>query len=95
MITKGNLLIHEFIGLNVEVVRCTDRKMNGLRGRVVDETKNTLVLESGGRERIIPKNACVFRFTLPGGEKVDVDGGLVSVDPVERAKKLAKHSKVV
>lgn len=93
MISRGNLLVHEFIGLEAEVVRCTDRKAAGIRGMVVDETANTLVLASGGREKVIPKKACVFRFTLPNGEKVDVDGGLVALDPVERPKKLAKYCK--
>jgi len=95
MITRDNLLIHEFIGLEVEVVRCTDRKMEGVRGRIVDETANTLVVEGKGRERVVPKKACVFRFTLPSGERVDVDGRLIAVSPVERPKKLAKHCRVI
>jgi len=94
MIAKGNLLIHELISLDVEVARCTDRKMAGTHGKVVDETANTFVVKSGGRELTIPKKACVFRFTLPDGEKVDVDGGLIAMDPVERPKKLAKYCRL-
>ena len=95
LITRDNLLIHEFIGLEVEVVRCTDRKMKGVHGRIVDETANTFVVESKGRERAIPKKSCLFRFTLPNGENVDVDGGLITVSPVERPKKLAKYCRVI
>ena len=94
MITKGNLPIHELIGLEVEVVRCTDRKMAGTRGVVVDETANTLVLKGAGREFVVPKKACAFRFTLPSGEKADVDGGLIALNPVERPKRLAKHCRM-
>jgi len=91
MINAGNILVHEFIGLDVSVARCTDRSMEGKRGTVVDETKNTLVVEErGARELVLPKAACVFRFSLPAGGTADVDGRVVALDPVERAKRLAK-----
>ena len=95
MINAGNILVHEFIGLEAAVARCTDRSMEGQRGMVVDETKNTLVVETqaergGARELVLPKTACVFRFSLPAGGTVDVDGRTVALDPVERAKRLAK-----
>ncbi len=91
MITKGNILAHELIGLAVEVVRSTDRKMAGMKGEVVDETKNTLVVEIGGKEKTLPKSACVFRFTLPDGGKADVDGKLIALAPEERPKRLMKY----
>ena len=89
--TKANILAHEFIGLEAEVARCTDRKMEGMRGIVVDETRNTLVLDVRGAEKVLPKAACVFRFTLPNGEKADVIGRLVAVAPEDRPKKLMKY----
>ncbi|VVC72152.1 Ribonuclease P protein component 1 [uncultured archaeon] len=95
MITPGNILVHELIGLEAEVVRCADREMEGMKGKVVDETKNTLVIESGGRERIIPKAHCVFRFALPDGRTAEVSGKLIALDPVERSKKLAQNCRVI
>lgn len=91
MRTARNILAHELIGLEAEVARSTDRKMEGMRGAVVDETRNTLVLDVRGREKILPKAACVFRLTLPNGEKVDVDGRLIAIAPEDRTKKLMKH----
>ena len=88
--TARNIAAHELIGLGVEVARCTDRKMEGMRGIVVDETKNTLVIESRGKEATVPKRACVFRFTLPEG-KAEVDGRLIAVAPEDRTKKMMKH----
>ena len=41
-----NIVLNELIGLRVRVVRCIDKKQRGLEGRVVDETKNTLVVET-------------------------------------------------
>lgn len=90
-ITRGNLPAHELIGLEVEVARSTDRKMVGMKGKVVDETRNTLVVESGGREKVLPKAACVFRFTLPGGEKAEAEGRMLAVAPEDRPKKLMKY----
>ena len=86
-----NAVAHELIGLVAEVARCTDRKMQGIQGTVVDETKNTLVLEARGKEIAVPKRACVFRFTLPNEEKVEVDGRLIAVAPEDRTKKMMKH----
>jgi len=91
MITKDNVMLHELIGLGVEVVRSTDRKMAGMKGEVVDETRNTLVIEKGGVEKRLPKATSIFRFTLPNGEKVDVDGRLIAVAPEDRTKKLMKY----
>ena len=95
MITAGNILVHEFIGLRVGIARCADRKLEGFGGVVVDETRNTLRVSCGGKERTVVKNGCVLRFTLPAGGSVDVDGSIVSLDPAERPKRLARLCKVV
>lgn len=89
MITKENIMMHELIGLDVKVVRSPDRMMVGTRGKVVDETRNTLVLESAGREIVVSKAHNLFRFTLPCGGAVDVDGSLIALQPWDRPKRLA------
>ena len=99
MITENNLLIHEMIGLRLEVLQSPDRKKQKMSGVVIDETKNTFVVRIAGDEKkvkeiVVPKNGCVFRFEV-NGKKVDVDGNLIAIDPVERPKKLAKHCKVI
>jgi ribonuclease P protein subunit POP4 len=59
-INKKNILNHEMIGLNIEIVESSDPKKKGLKGKIINETKNTFVLES---EKVIPKKECVFDFT--------------------------------
>ncbi|MFB6265766.1 MAG: ribonuclease P protein component 1 [Candidatus Nanohaloarchaea archaeon] len=81
----GNLVRHELIGLNVEVVGCSDPGKEGLKGEVVDETRKTLVIDSG-EEKTVPKDESVFRFELEDGE-VDVDGSLLVARPEERILK--------
>ncbi len=87
-ITRANVLAHELIGLNATLVRATARHEAGMSGRVVDETKNTLVLETARGEKRLSKKGAVFRIALPSGEKVDVDGDAIAFAPEERPKKL-------
>lgn len=76
-------MTEELIGLGVEVVRSTRRELVGLRGKIVDETLNTFVVEASGREKRVPKELCVFRFA--GG--VEIDGRDLAYRPEERIKK--------
>ena len=80
-----NLRKHELIGLRVEVVRATDAGLRGLQGVVVDETKNMLVVEAGGKEKRIPKQGNRFRFEVPG--RTEVEGDEIRFRPEDRIKK--------
>ncbi len=76
---------HELIGLEVEIVRSTDAALTGLRGRIVDETRNTLLVEAGGREKRIPKHGNRFRFDVQGG--TEIEGDDIRFRPEERIKR--------
>ena len=89
-ITSKNLVCHELIGLNVKIKESKDRKIEGLEGRIADETMKTFVMESQGREMRIPKDRCVWEFTLPDGTKAAVKGSLLVCRPEDRTKKLGK-----
>ena len=88
MITAENLRLHELIGLNAKVAESSSLPHKGIRGVVVDETKNTIVIRAGTEEKIVPKKGRVFLFTLPSGEKVRLDGGKIAYRPYDRPKKL-------
>jgi ribonuclease P protein subunit POP4 len=81
----GNLRKHELIGLEVAILRAKDPSLVGVRGHVVDETRNTLVVQAEGREKRVPKEGTRFRFALQGG--VDVDGDEILYRPEDRVKK--------
>ncbi len=85
-----NVLYHELIGLEIEVVTHSDPTLVGLRGKIVDETMYTLrVLDKvKGRLRIVPKLYGVFRLRLPDGVVVEVDGSLIVGRPEDRLKRL-------
>ncbi|VVC02975.1 Ribonuclease P protein component 1 [Candidatus Bilamarchaeum dharawalense] len=89
MITRKNLLYSTFIGLEVEIVNSSQRKLIGLHGKIVDETKNLIVVESAaGKELKIPKVSSTFRFTTEDNQKVDVIGKDIAFRPHERPKKV-------
>jgi len=87
MITRHNLLRHEFIGLSVKVTKASDKGLAGVEGEVFDETRNMLIVNSKGRLVSVPKKDCGFLFTLPGGEGVEVDGKAIAARPEDRVKK--------
>ena len=85
-ITAGNVLRHEFIGLDVKVVDDSNRGNISLSGKVVDETRNTLLISKGGKLKRIAKQDALFRFRLPGGV-VDVAGRALVGRPEDRVKR--------
>jgi len=90
MITAKNIIKHELIGLEAEVVESDNESLVGIKGHVIDETKNMVVIEQDGKEKSIPKKGSKFIFTLPDGSKVKVDGDIISSRPEERTKNKLK-----
>ncbi len=80
-----NLRKRELIGLRVQVVRSTDPSQVNLSGRVVDETRNLLVLDVGGVDKRVPKQGTRFRFDIQGG--IEVEGDEIRYRPEDRVKK--------
>jgi len=92
MITPQNIARHELIGLAVRVAGGPNRELLSLEGRVVDESRNTLTIEAGGSEKVVPKGGFVFSFRLPGSPDsspkwVKVDGDVIVARPEDRIKK--------
>ena len=87
MVTRKNILYHSFIGLPVEITNSSQKELIGLKGTVVDETKNMVVIDTGKKEVKIQKVSCFFRFSVEDGS-VDVDGKKIAFRPHERPKKI-------
>ena len=85
-INPYNLVRHELIGLDVRVMRSQNRQLVGLKGRIVDETRNTLILKDRDKQFVISKNIVSLRFSLPRGETVDLDGNMIVARPEDRIK---------
>ncbi|GAB4310372.1 MAG: ribonuclease P protein component 1 [Methanobacteriaceae archaeon] len=88
MISPQNIFRHELIGLSVEITASSNSDLIGIKGKVVDETKNTLKIEKiNGDEVLIPKNVATFNFTLKGGDIVEIEGKILVARPEDRIKK--------
>jgi ribonuclease P protein subunit POP4 len=89
MVNEANVARHELIGLDVEIAHSPDPSYRGARGRVLDETRNTLVVGrlDSGRAIRVPKEGARFRFSLPGGRTADVDGSSIAFRPEDRVKR--------
>lgn len=91
-ITPRNILQHELIGLYAEVKEAKNRLQKGIKGLVVNETKNMLWIEDEkGEIKKIPKKDTKFLFTLQNGKKVLVDGNEILARPEERLKKRVRR----
>ncbi len=88
-----NIIHHELIGLDIRVVESTNNSLCGVEGRIVDETRNMFTVETGDREKMIPKSGSSFIFTIPlrtnEGKRylpsnIKVDGRLLLSQPENR-----------
>jgi len=93
MITKENILRHELLGLPAEVVRAANPAQQGIAGRIVDETRNMLVIETPRGTKRVEKAHATFWLMLPGGTVVDVSGSALVSQPEKRISKQAKTRK--
>lgn len=84
MISSRNILRHEMIGLDVLVSGSTNPEQRGLSGRIIDETRNLLVIETPKGMKRIAKVHNTFRVSLPSRELVEIDGSVLVLAPEKR-----------
>jgi len=82
---------HELIGLNVKIVKSTNRNYIGAAGKVIDETRNTLIIRHANTEKTIIKNVAVFHFTMPDGTIVEINGNTILGRSEDRLKRRPKR----
>lgn len=93
IITPENLVRHELIGLPVEVVEGTNPSQLGISGRVIDETRNTFLIETRSGDKRVPKSCNCFLFTLSQGLKVKAEGSVLVSQPENRINKKIRRSR--
>ncbi len=86
-VTPRSLIHHELIGLEVEIISSNDPTHKGVIGRILDETRNTLLIETRSRRGVrIPKDISTFLFKIPDGRKVLVEGHIIVGRSEDRLK---------
>jgi ribonuclease P protein subunit POP4 len=78
---------NELIGLQARVTKASDRSLTGLSGKIVDETLQTVTLETPRGEKRVAKAAVTLEITFPSGP-AEFAGSELAQRPDERLKKL-------
>jgi len=82
----------EFIGLEANVVKCSNPSVVGLKGQIIDETRNTFTLSCNSERKVVIKDTAVFDFTLSSGTVVEIDGKVMTGRPEDRLKKRIRRA---
>ena len=92
MNVSSSIVQDEFIGLAVNVVKCSNPSVVGLTGQVIDETRNTFTLSCDSERKVVIKDNAVFDFTLSDGTVVEIDGKVMMGRPEDRLKKRIRRA---
>lgn len=84
MISPQNIHRHELIGLDVLVTGASNPCATGISGRIVDETRNMLVIAGESGTRRVQKKGTVFLLKLPDGVLVEIEGSVLVMAPEKR-----------
>ena len=82
-----DLLRQEFVGLDAKVVKSSNPSQTNISGKIIKETRNTLVILHKNTEKTVIKDVVVFHFIMPNGAVVEIDGKAIVGRPENRLKK--------
>lgn len=83
MITEENLVIHELIGLNANISDSTNPQLVNTQGKIMDETKSMLILNTRNGFKMIPKKFNTWKFYVHEQE-VTLNGSLIAKRSYDR-----------
>ena len=83
---ENRIVKDEFIGRHVKIKECTDPTFVNVSGTVIDETKNTFLIETKDKQKRIAKNTATFEFEYKG-KKITVKGSRLMYRSEDRIKK--------
>jgi ribonuclease P protein subunit POP4 len=83
---KHDIIRHELIGLNTEIVKSKNLNLVGLKGKIIDETKNTLTIKQKGKMKKIIKDQVTLNLKVEN-KIFQLDGKNLVGRPEDRLKK--------
>ena len=90
-VTADNITRHELIGLDAKISGASNKSQNGIKGLITEETRNTLTISLGKKERILVKDEASIIFNL-GDTSVEVEGKTLIGRPEDRVKKKPRRN---
>lgn len=83
---KRRIVEQELIGTYAEIIDAGCKNYVGIKGKIIDETKNTFFIEDE-KIRVIPKKGVKFRIRTSNGN-LEINGSMIVHRPEDRIKKL-------
>ncbi len=80
---RKTIFPHELIGEKIRIVKAANKSNVGKEGKIVDETKETIIIEQNGKTKILLKNEIIFE--LVGSGKI-IAGREIARRPEDRIK---------
>jgi len=80
---KEKTFSDELIGKEIKIINSKDKNFLGLEGRIVDETKNTILIETKTGTKTVLKSAVDFEIKGSGQK---IKGVTIKKRPEERLK---------
>jgi ribonuclease P protein subunit POP4 len=83
-----DLVKGELIGLTIKIVKAKNKSLEGISGKIIDETQNTFViLHEKKRRSVLKHQIMIAQFPGPG---LQVEGKLLQGKPEDRMKQKVK-----
>ena len=82
-----DIIRDELIGTEAKVAKSRHSGYIGISGRIIDETRNTLMIMHEGKRKAVVKESAVFHFRFFDGTVVEIDGKLLVGRTQDRLKK--------
>ncbi len=83
--SNTNYLKKELIGLPIEILEAKNKSLIGIKGIIIDETRNTITIKNHSVKKII-KNQVILKIKF-NKKIIEIDGKLLLNKPEERIKK--------
>ncbi len=84
-INVKDIVKHELIGLKTKIVDSKNKANIGIQGKIIDETKNTIMIQNKGEKKRLFKNNITLDVQV-NNKIVRIDGKLLLGRPKERVK---------
>lgn len=86
-----NILKGELIGLRIKVIKSDNPVLVGIKGKIIDETRNMLVVEQENKKmsRLIKDKITLHVYQ--NNRIIEIDGKLLIGRPEDRVKKIKSY----
>ena len=71
------------IGKNIEITKSKNKSLIGIKGKVIDETKNMIILDN---QKKLIKSQSTFKIKIKNNT-YEIDGKVLQTRPEDRIKK--------